>query len=146
MVAEAGVETQDRLRASAAVFPVLVCPVPLGVVVFHPSLVRLHQLLPAFGLREVVVGHSPLDVERRLDVGLVRLSPLDLLFAYAQGGVDGFGLSSLENGASVGYEPLRRAVAFDGRVENAQEGARILPARDGAGEDRPAVVLKDRDD
>lgn len=84
---------------------------PLSVVVLPPPLVRFRQLVPTPRLGEVVVGHPALDIERRLDVGLVGLAPRDLLFLYAEGAVDGLGLVGPEDAAAVGDEPPRASTA-----------------------------------
>src|SRR5215207_4215369 len=141
-----GVEAQDVLRAAATVLPAHVGPVPLGVVVLPPRVVRFRKFGEGFGLFEVPVGHPLLDAEGRFYVGLVRLAPLYLLLPYPEGPVDGPGLLGLEDPAPVGDEPLRWAVALDRRVEDAQEGGGVLGQGNGAGEDHPAVVLQHRDD
>ena len=57
--------------------------VPLGVVALQPEVVLSHQLLPALGLREEVVGESALEVKVGLDETLPGLAALDLFFAHA---------------------------------------------------------------
>src|SRR5215203_5010068 len=145
MAEHTGAETQHRLRAFAAIFAVPVGPVSLGVVVGHPSLVCVHQLLPALCSRKVVVRHLPLDVECGFDGTLPRLAFLDLYLVYVQGFVDLLCPVSEEDAAGVRDERLRRAVALDGRVEDRQKRVEVLLWADGTGENHPAVVFEDRD-
>src|SRR5215207_3060302 len=128
-----GVEAQDVLRAAATVLPAHVGPVPLGVVVLPPRVVRFRKFGEGFGLFEVPVGHPLLDAEGRFYVGLVRLAPLYLLLPYPEGPVDGPGLLGLEDPAPVGDEPLRWAVALDDGLITKQKfcftrcGSLVLP-------------------
>ena len=75
-----------------------------------PGVVGRREVGEGSGLSEVPVGHPLLDAEGGLYVGLVRLSPLDLLLPYPEYAVDGPGLSGLEDPAPVGDEALQRTV------------------------------------
>jgi hypothetical protein len=105
-----GVEAEDVLRTAPSVLALLVGPVLLGVVVLPPRVVRPREVRERLRFGEVPVCHPFLDAERRLYVGLVRPSPLDLLFGYAQSPLDGLGLVGLEDAPAVGDEPLGRCV------------------------------------
>src|SRR5829696_2736391 len=103
---------------------------------------RSDELLPALGPREVIIRHSPLNVERGLDEILPRPPALDLLLGYAQGAVDGLRLVGAEDGAPVAHQNLRRAVSLDGGIENREVGGRVLDGGDRARQDRPRVVFE----
>ncbi len=75
---DAGDEAKHLRRRSATVYSLPVCPVLLNVVILDEPLVRLGEPGPAFGPREVPVGHVPLYVEVRLDVRLPGPSALYL--------------------------------------------------------------------
>src|SRR5829696_8820087 len=88
VVTHTGVEAQYRPWAVAAIFAVFVRPMPLGVVVLHPSVVCLDEFLEALCPLEVVVGDLPLDIEGGFDETLPGFSLLDLHLVYVQGFVD----------------------------------------------------------
>src|SRR5215210_8780267 len=106
---------------------------------------RSDELLPALGPLEVIIRHSPLNVERRLDEILPRPPALDLLLGYAQGAVDGLRLVGAEDGAPVAHQNLRRTVSLDGGVKHGKVSGRVLDGGDRARQDRSGVVLEDTD-
>ena len=105
-----------------------------------------HELGPALGPCEVPVGHPALDVEGGLYVRLPRTTPLYLFLVDVQGFVDRECLVGPEDGPAVGDDGFGRAVALHRRVKDREVRREILAAKDPTCEDRPAVVLQNRDD
>src|SRR5215212_1205883 len=128
-------------RAAPTILPLQVGPVFLSVEVVDPGGMALEELLPGLSSLEVVVGHPPLDVEVRLDIGLPGLPALDLLLLDPEGGVDRQGALRLEDAPAVAHDRLGCAVLGDGREQHAQEGRLILGPGDGAADDEAAVVV-----
>lgn len=73
------------------------------------------------------------------------IGELNLQFQDADTVVDVLRLLRPEDATAVTDKRVRRAVLANGGEQHHQVGSQILPARDGAGQDRPAVVLEDRD-
>ncbi len=97
-----------------------------------------------FRLFEVKICHSPLDIERRLNIAHPRLPFRNVLFANAQPCVDLLGLLRLQHGAIVADQPCGGSVKTDSSVEYNQVGGQILLGGARAGNDRAAEMIHDR--
>src|SRR5437879_3759835 len=71
-----------------AIFTLFVCPMSLVIVVEHPLAVDFQRLLPTSSDGEFGIGHSPKDIEMRLDIVLPSLSLLNPLFCDAKRFID----------------------------------------------------------
>src|SRR5712691_9277272 len=78
-------------------------------------------------------------------IRLPRLMMLNWLMCDAQRRVNGLGAVGLENATAIADEGLGAAVLAQGRIEDGEEGAQVLPPGEGAGQDGTAVVLQDAD-
>ena len=83
------------------VFSMPMSPVRLIVVIGYRTIMLDAHVVPRFGLFEVKISHSALDIERRLDIAHPRLTLGDILFTYAQRFVNSPGLLGLEDGAII---------------------------------------------
>src|SRR5437016_4637902 len=84
------------------------------------------HLGPGFRLFEVKICHSPLDIERRLNIAHPRLPFRNVLFANAQPCVDLLGLLRLKHGAIVADQHCGGSVKTDSSVEYNQVGGQDL--------------------
>jgi hypothetical protein len=141
-----GDPAENLLWRASTVFALAVGPVALLVVVLNPPFMNGPEFGPALGPCEVPVGHPALDVEGGHYVRLPRTTPLYLFLVDVQGFVDRECLVGPEDGPAVGDDGFGRAVALHRRVKDREVRREILAAKDPTCEDRPAVVLQNRDD
>ena len=92
------------------VFSMPMSPVRLIVVIGDPTIMLDAHVFPRFGLFEVKISHSALDIERRLDIAHPRLALGNILFTYAQRFVDSLGLLGLEDGAIIADQRFWRSM------------------------------------
>src|SRR5712692_9300407 len=85
----------------SVVFAVPVRPMGLIVVIRDPPVMLNAHIFPGFGVFEVKISHSSLNIERRLDIAHPWLTLGDILFADTQRFVDVLGLLGLEDRAII---------------------------------------------